>query len=143
MPPAWPATSTIAPVAGARDRNDIGAVDRCGRPAGTPVAPVASEWEARREATSRHGRRVPGRGDAAEPHRRRNRGFVMATVRLETQVTHDCPACGGIMPADAIRISPWRLDTRGRFPLERRTVSMRCPHCGHVESRHETRPLVR
>ena len=63
------------------------------------------------------------------------------TVKLETQRTHDCPVCDGVMPADAVTVTAWRFDLRSRDLVERRTVSMRCPHCGHTDARSETRPV--
>ena len=65
----------------------------------------------------------------------------MSTVRIESQRTHDCPVCDGVMPADAVFVTPWRRDVCGTYAVERRTVSMRCPHCGHTDARSETRPV--
>lgn len=56
--------------------------------------------------------------------------------------THDCPECEGIIPAEAVKIGRWQLVTPAHGPVyERRSLAIKCPHCGWEKSRFEIRPF--
>ena len=51
----------------------------------------------------------------------------------------ECPMCEGLLPADAVTVTGWRMDWTRTVPALVRRVSMQCPHCGHRQSRTEVR----
>ena len=61
-------------------------------------------------------------------------GSAVEEIRGLGPRTHDCPACDGIMPVDAITYGRWRLVHGTVDPYFRRVVSMHCPHCDHQEA---------
>jgi len=57
-------------------------------------------------------------------------------------VTHDCPACDGIVAGENVTIGDFKLVEPANGPafLQRR-LTFHCPHCEHYEQREEQRPL--
>lgn len=52
-----------------------------------------------------------------------------------------CPDCDGSMPPESVQIGEWTLDISQGRPVNRRVLSMHCPHCGRYHHRVETQPV--
>lgn len=79
---------------------------------------------------------------------RKHQGAKRKTTTTEVPAgspAQECPQCGGLLPVDAIQITPWRQRRmHGYFGLrtyEVRRVAMLCPHCDYGEIRNERRTV--
>lgn len=55
-------------------------------------------------------------------------------------VTQDCPACDGVVPAEAITLGRSRSVMRRGYLYRRAKATLKCPHCGHTDSKYVEYP---
>jgi len=64
----------------------------------------------------------------------------MATATRHPTQTQTCPECNGTCSPLSVSIGHWLAVVQAGFPVAlERKVTFRCEHCGHFESRTETR----